>query len=102
MGSKLIAEVLAAHNESLLALPGVVGTAIGIRDGVRCIRVFAVSSGTIAAAVISDRLDGYPVVVEITGPIRPRLADGSAESPTEPPFHDAGPPPCTSRRLGKS
>ena len=54
------------------ALPGVVGTAIGLCDGAPCIRVFLADSGAAARRRIPTQLEGYPVKVEVTGPIRPR------------------------------
>jgi len=65
-------EVLAAHTDSLLALPGVVGTAIGLCDGERCIKVFLADSNPDTKGRIPPRLEGYRVVVEVTGTIRPR------------------------------
>jgi len=70
--SKTIREVLAAHTDTLMALPGVVGTAVGLRDGVACIRVFLADSSAAARGSIPAQLEGYPVKVEVTGPIRPR------------------------------
>ena len=70
--SKTIEAVLAAHTDSLMALPGVVGTAIGLCDGAPCIRVFLADSGAAARRRIPQELEGYPVKVEVTGPIRPR------------------------------
>jgi len=70
--SKTIEEVLAAHGESLRALPGVVGTAIGRCDGTPCIRVFLADSSEAARRRIPPQLEGYPVRAEVTGPIRPR------------------------------
>ena len=70
--SKTIEAVLAAHTNSLMALPGVVGTAIGLCDGAPCIRVFLADSGAAARRRIPTQLEGYPVKVEVTGPIRPR------------------------------
>ena len=70
--SKTIEAVLAAHTDSLMALPGVVGTAIGLCDGAPCIRVFLADSGAAARRRIPEELEGYPVKVEVTGPIRPR------------------------------
>jgi len=70
--SKTIEAVLAAHTDSLMALPGVVGTAIGLCDGAPCIRVFLADSGAAARRRIPTQLEGYPVKVEVTGPIRPR------------------------------
>lgn len=70
--SRTIEQVLAAHVDSLMALPGVVGTAIGRCDGAPCIRVFLADSDPANRARIPSRLDGYPVRAEVTGPIRPR------------------------------
>src|SRR2546426_8516042 len=70
--SRTIEAVLAAHTDSLMALPGVVGTAIGLCDGAPCIRVFLAASGAAARRRIPTQLEGYPVKVEVTGPIRPR------------------------------
>ena len=72
MTSKTIEAVLAAHTDSLMALPGVVGTAIGLCDGVPCIRVFLADANAAARRPLPEALEGYPVKVEVTGPIRPR------------------------------
>ena len=70
--SKTIEAVLAAHTDSLMALPGVVGTAIGMCDGAPCIRVFIADASAPGRRRIPAQLEGYPVKVEVTGPIRPR------------------------------
>lgn len=70
--TKTIDQVLAAHNDSLLALPGVVGTAIGLCDKEPCIKVLVADSNPDTRAKIPARLDRFRVVVEMTGPIRPR------------------------------
>ncbi len=49
-----------------MAVPGVVGTAIGASG----IRVFLADPA--ARSRIPDELEGYPVRVEVTGPIIPR------------------------------
>jgi hypothetical protein len=72
-----INEVLAAHTDSLMALPGVVGTAIGLCDGERCIKVLVADSNPDTKRRIPDRLEGYRVLVEVTGTIKPRQ-DGHA------------------------
>lgn len=64
--------VLAAHTASLMALPGVVGTAVGLCDGERCIKVLLADSTTATRRKIPTRLEGYRVVVEVTEPLRPR------------------------------
>jgi len=74
VAERSIDQVLAAHTDSLMALPGVVGTAIGLCDGggERCIKVLVADSGVAAKANIPARLEGYRVAVEVTGTIRPR------------------------------
>jgi len=67
MSEKTIEAVLAQHNDSLMALPGVVGTAIGRCDGAPCIRVFVRDSASAGDARIVERLDGYVVRVEVSG-----------------------------------
>src|SRR5262249_45364803 len=70
--ARSIDEVLAAHTDSLMALPGVTGTAIGLCDGERCIKVLLADSSALARASIPSQLEGYRVVGEVTGTIRPR------------------------------
>jgi hypothetical protein len=69
---KTIEEVLAAHTDSFMALPGVVGTAIGVCDGTPCIRVFLADSSEAVRRNIPQQLDGYQVRTDVTGEIRPR------------------------------
>ena len=69
VATKSIDQVLAAHSDSLMALPGVVGTAIGLYEGERCIKVLVSDS---RQRSIPARLEGYRVVVEVTGTVRPR------------------------------
>jgi hypothetical protein len=70
--TKSIDEVLAAHTDSLMAIPGVVGTAIGLCGGERCIKVLVADSGVATRARIPARLETYPVSVEVVGTVRPR------------------------------
>jgi hypothetical protein len=72
MTARSIDEVLAAHTDSLMALPGVVGTAIGLCEGERCIKVLVADSNPATKRRIPDRLEGYRVLVEVTGTITPR------------------------------
>jgi hypothetical protein len=72
MAARRIEEVLAAHNESLMARAGVVGTAIGLCDGTPCIRVFVADGPTAQHLGLGPRLEGYPLRVEVTGPLRAR------------------------------
>jgi hypothetical protein len=72
MASQSIQEVLEAHMDSLLALPGVVGTAIGQCGDSLCIRVFVKDSSEAVRRAIPDSLKGYPVRAEVSGEFRPR------------------------------
>ena len=72
MTGRSIDQVLAAHTDSLMAVPGVVGTAIGLCDGERCIKVLVADSNPETKRRIPDRLEGYRVLVEVTGTIKPR------------------------------
>jgi hypothetical protein len=67
-----IEEVLAAHTDSLMALPGVVGVAVGLCDGTPCIHVFLSDSRDAVRRRIPSRIKGYSVKAEVTGPIEPR------------------------------
>ena len=70
--ARSIDEVLAAHTDSLMALPGVVGTAIGLCGAERCIKVFLADSSPDTKRRIPARLEGYRVLAEVTGTITPR------------------------------
>ncbi|HEV8263628.1 MAG TPA: hypothetical protein VGQ06_01675 [Gemmatimonadales bacterium] len=68
---KTIEDVLAGHTDALMAVPGVVGTAIGRSGGAPCIRVFVADASPATDAALPAELEGYPVKVEVTGPFRP-------------------------------
>lgn len=72
VATRSIDAVLRAHTDSLMAVPGVVGTAVGLCDGEHCIQVLAADSSVIPAGRIPPRLEGYRVVVVVTGTVRPR------------------------------
>jgi len=65
--------VLRAHERELLAIPSVVGVFVGLLpDGkTPCIKVMAARKTAELERKIPRSLEGYPVVVEETGPIRP-------------------------------
>ena len=70
MSTRSIEQVLATHTDSLMSLPGVVGTAIGVCDGTPCIRVLVSDSSVASRRQIPARLEGYLVRVDGTGPLR--------------------------------
>lgn len=72
MQQKTIEAVLQEHTDALMSLPGVVGTAQGECVGEPCIKVYVVRQTPQLLEQIPAAIDGYPVVVEESGEIRPR------------------------------
>ena len=70
---KNINEVLSAHQEELMRIPGVVGVYVGLAqdEKTECIRVMLKEADASAEKRIPKKLEGYAVVTEITGEIRP-------------------------------
>jgi hypothetical protein len=64
--------VLAAHDKELLAIPNVVGVYVGVLEDGRtpCLKVMLSRKTPEAVRVIPRNLEGYPVVLEVTGEIR--------------------------------
>ena len=64
--------VLAAHDKELLAIPGVVGVYVGALEDRRtpCLKVMLSRETPEAQRTIPRTIEGYPVLVEITGQIR--------------------------------
>ena len=76
MSTRPIEDVLADHTESLMARAGVVGTYQGLTDdGRSCIKVMVTELTRELEESIPEQLEGYPVVIEVTGEIR-GLPDG--------------------------
>ena len=70
MTGKTLEAVLKQHSDRLMALPGVVGVAIGECEGNPCIKVLVVEKTPQLVNEIPPTLEGYPVVIEETGEIR--------------------------------
>ena len=68
-----IHQVLTAHQAELMKVPGVVGVFVGLgEDGkTECIRVMLKESNPTAEKAIPKSLEGFRVVPEVTGEIRP-------------------------------
>ena len=64
-------EVLRAHTDRLLAMPGVVGVGEGRCNDQPCIKVFVARRTPDLLKAVPASLDGYPVAVEETGELRP-------------------------------
>lgn len=71
MAQSTIQEVLKKNTDSLLSIPGVRGVAVGESGGKPCILVLVNQKTTEVMTKIPAQLEGYPVVVEETGTIRP-------------------------------
>jgi hypothetical protein len=68
-----INDVLREHDKELLALPGVVGVYVAVLDDGKtpCLKVMLAQKSAETERTIPKALEGYPVVVEVTGEIRP-------------------------------
>ena len=72
MATRDIKEVMEAHTEELMAIPGVVGVYIGaLGDGTPCIKVMVIEKTPELEQKIPKALEGHPIVIEETGEIRP-------------------------------
>jgi hypothetical protein len=73
MARRDINAVLRDHDDALMAIEGVVGVAVGLlEDGKTiCLKVLVVRETPELVRRIPSSLEGYPVVVEETGVIRP-------------------------------
>ena len=68
-----INSVLEAHEEELLAVPGVVGVYVGLLpDGkTLCLKVMVIKETESLRRTIPKSLQGYPVLIEESGVVRP-------------------------------
>jgi hypothetical protein len=70
MPTKTIEQVLNERTNEWMAIPGVVGVAIGEFKGKPCIRVFTSINPQKLQAKIPSTVEGYPVIIEETGSVR--------------------------------
>ena len=69
MTNRPIAVVIRENATQLMALPGVEGVAQGIVGGKTCIKILVKKTVTDPQDFLPSVLDGYPVVIELSGPI---------------------------------
>jgi len=69
---RTIEAVLAAHSDSLMAVPGVLATAVGRCKGAPCIRILVSRVTDEVQRRVPSQLEGFPVQVDVSGPIVPR------------------------------
>jgi hypothetical protein len=70
MPRKTIEQVLNERTDEWMAIPAVVGVAIGESKGKPCIRIFTSARPQQLQVKMPPTIEGYPVIVEQTGPIR--------------------------------
>lgn len=70
MPEKTIEQVQQEHTDAWMAMPGVVGTAIGESKGKPCILILTASNTEQIRRQIPATVEGYPVVVQYVGEIR--------------------------------
>ena len=70
MPTRSIQEVLEERTDAWMALPGVVGTAIGEIEGEPCIKVFVAEESAELKGKIPAQVEGFAVIVEAIGEIR--------------------------------
>jgi hypothetical protein len=63
-----VQRVMDAHVAELMAVEGVVGVAVGLLEDRPCIKVMTLARTQRMRDRIPDSLEGYPVVLEETGP----------------------------------
>ena len=71
--SRDINAVLADHDQELMAKPGVVGVYVGLLPDGRtlCLKVMLGTNDPTLRRSIPDSIEGYAVVTEVTGLIKP-------------------------------
>ncbi len=69
VSAKTIEQVQEEHTDEWMAIPGVVGTAIGEYEGKPCILVLTASHTKRVRGKIPPTVDGYPVVVQYVGEV---------------------------------
>lgn len=65
--------VLADHDQEFLAIPGVVGIYVGLAPDEKtpCLKVMLARKDSTLERRIPRRLEGHPVITEVTGELRP-------------------------------
>jgi hypothetical protein len=70
MSTKTIEQVQEEHVHAWMAIPGVVGTAIGLHAGKPCILILTAGGTEQVKKQIPPVVEGYPVIIQHTGNIR--------------------------------
>jgi len=73
---KTVEQVLKDCTPGLMAVPGVVGTGQGLHAGKPCILIMVAVRVPKLERKIPDRIEGYPVRIQVTGTIHPLSDEG--------------------------
>ena len=77
---KTVQQVLKENIDRWTAIPGVVGAGIGEFEGQPCIKVLVTEKSEQVQKRIPSQVEGFPVMVEVTGEIRALDTDGKARA----------------------
>jgi len=78
MPARPVAQVIAAHADTIMAVPGVVGLYESrTAEDVPCIKILVVRLDDTLRARLPSTLEGYPVLIEESGEIRAMPGDTS-------------------------
>jgi hypothetical protein len=69
MTHRTIEQVQQDHTDAWMAIPGVIGTAIGQCKGKPCILILTASNPSQVRRKIPSVVEGYPVVIQYSGEI---------------------------------
>lgn len=72
MPNQSIEEIFKKNTKAWMEIPGVLGTALGIFNDKPCIKVFASKLSTQIKTQIPEQIEGYRIIVELTGPFEAR------------------------------
>ncbi len=72
MNKPSIKEVIEKHSRDIMSVPGVAGIYQGeTKDGKPCIKIMVVKKTEEINKRIPKTLEGYPVIIDVTGVIKP-------------------------------
>ncbi|MFC1765075.1 hypothetical protein ACFL6U_23765 [Planctomycetota bacterium] len=70
MSEKTVEQVQETHTDTWMAIPGVIGTAVGESDDRPCILILTSVPREQIEEQIPANVEGYPVVIQYTGEVR--------------------------------
>lgn len=75
MANRPVKEVMEDHAGKLISIPEVTAVAVSeLEDGTPCIKILIIEESAEIRAELPDSLEGYPVVVEVSGRIEAKEA----------------------------